>query len=255
MVSGFFKHIYFLIKESDLVLEILDARHPEKTRNYELEQKIIHQGKKLLLIINKSDLVEKKEIEKIKQKIQKETKMKVIFVSAKNKDGINMIRREINAAKGKKEKYTVGIIGYPNVGKSTLINSLAGKGKGRVATSRKAGLTRGMSKVKITEGVYLIDSPGIIPRENQDEFDLFLVDSKNPNQLKDLEKNALKLITHTGIEKICKIFEIKYKKEMGEEETLEEIGKKKHLLKSGGEADTKKAARFLLEKYQKHELK
>ena len=134
-----------------------------------------------------------------------------------------MIRREINAAKGKKEKYTVGIIGYPNVGKSTLINSLAGKGKGRVATSRKAGLTRGMSKVKITEGVYLIDSPGIIPRENQDEFDLFLVDSKNPNQLKDLEKNALKLITHTGIEKICKIFEIKYKKEMGEEEHLKKL--------------------------------
>jgi hypothetical protein len=254
MVSGFFKHIYSLIKQSDLVIEILDARHPEKTRNKNLEHNVLSQEKKLLLIINKSDLVEKQKLEEDKKELQKDSNLKVIFISALNKDGINMIRREIAAEKGKKENYTIGIIGYPNVGKSTLINALAGKGRGRVATSRKAGLTRGISKVKITEGVYLIDSPGIIPKDNEDEFDLFLVESKNPNQLEDIERTALKLIQQMGKEKICKIFDIKFSNQ-DEETLLDEIALKKNLVRTGGKADTEKGARYLLEKYQKHELK
>jgi ribosome biogenesis GTPase A len=254
MVSGFFKHIYSLIKQSDFVIEILDARHPQKTRNFDLEKNVIYQGKTLILVINKADLVEKKELEETKKEIQKESNLKVIFISAKEKDGINMIRREISSSRGKKENFTIGIIGYPNVGKSTLINALAGKGRGRVATSRKAGLTRGLSRVKISEGIYLIDSPGIIPKENEDEFDLFLVESKNPNQLEDIERTALKLIQQMGKEKICKIFGINFENQ-DEETLLDEIALKKNLVRAGGKADTEKGARYLLEKYQKHELK
>jgi ribosome biogenesis GTPase A len=169
-----------------------------------------------------------------------------------------MIRREMSAVSQRKEggDFVIGIIGYPNVGKSTLINSLAGKGRGRVATSRKAGLTRGIAKVKVTDGVYLIDSPGIIPMGDE-EFELFLVESKNPNQLKEVDTAAVKLIQMIGKEKVAKFYEIdpEVSEKLDEDEILEEIARKKNLLMKGGKGDPLKGARDLLERYQKHELK
>jgi len=256
MRSGFMAHVTSLIKQSDLVIEVLDARYVDRTRNFNLENTVIEHGKKILLVLNKADLVEeKKELEEKKKKLEKETGGKVIFISALEKDGINMVRREMGNA-GDKDGVTVGIIGYPNVGKSTLINALAGRGRGRVATSRKAGLTRGITKVKITEGIYLIDSPGIIPFK-QEEYDLFLIDSKNPNQLKEPEMVAVKLIQLLGKEKVGKFYDIdeKITAQKDEEELLEEIAKKRKLLQKGGKGDVAKAAREVLERYQKHELK
>jgi ribosome biogenesis GTPase A len=254
MRSGFLKHIFDLVKQSDLIIEVLDARHPQKTRNPSLENLVKTEKKKLLLVINKSDIVPKEELEKRKKEISKESGTKTIFVSALERDGINMIRREISVESKGAENFTVGIIGYPNVGKSTLINALAGKGRGRVATSRKAGLTRGISKVKVTEGMYLIDSPGIIPF-NEDEFDLFLVDSKNPNQLKDVETAAVKLIQAIGKERIAKAYGISRDiDKIDEEELLEEIGREKRFLQKGNKVDTTKTARDILEKYQRHEI-
>ncbi|MDD3083611.1 MAG: 50S ribosome-binding GTPase [Candidatus ainarchaeum sp.] len=251
MFKGFLKHINNVINESDIIFELIDARYPEKTRNYELEKKIIKKRKKLVILINKSDLVEKEKIEEEKEKLKKTIKAKIIFVSGKNKKGINLIKKEIGILKTKRT-LIVGIIGYPNTGKSTLINSITGKGKGKVATSKKAGLTRGLQKIKLNEGVYLIDSPGIIPRKKE-ESDLFLVNSKNPNQIKDIEGVAFKIIKELGIENIKKYFKIIEK--CNEEELLEIIAKKQNFLLKKAKPDTTKAARYLLEKYQKDGLK
>lgn len=250
MFKGFLKHVNNIITESDIIFEILDARYPEETRNYNLERKIRKLGKKLILIINKADLVEKEVLEKQKEELIKKTKLRIIFVSAKKKEGINLIRKEIGMAK-KQQTLTVGIIGYPNTGKSTLINSITGTGKGKVATSKKAGLTRGLQRIKISEGIYLLDSPGIIPQK--EESDLFLVNSKNINQIKDIEATAFRIIKELGIEKITNYFKIKNVTD--EEELLIEIAKKQNLLKKGGKPDSQKAARYLLEKYHRTEIK
>jgi hypothetical protein len=249
------KHISELIRQSDLIIELLDARHPERTRNATLENMVRAKRKQLLLVINKADLMPKEEMEKKKAEISSMSHVKTIFISALGRDGINIIRREIAVESKGRERFTVGIIGYPNVGKSTLINALAGKGRGRVATSRKAGLTRGLAKVKVTDGMYLIDSPGIIPF-HENEFDLFLVESKNPNQLKDVETAAVKLIQALGKEKPAKFYGIELidAEKMDEEELLEAIAIKNRFLHKGGKPDTMKAAREMLERYQRHEL-
>ncbi len=258
MVKGFMQHISSLIRQSNLVIEIVDARYIDRTRNYGLEKAVLEQGKQLLIVMNKADLVDDKKIlEARKEELAKEGRGKVLFVSALEKDGMNLIRREIGIGSQKRnEPITIGIIGYPNVGKSTLINSLAGKGRGRVPTSRKAGLTRGITRVKITDDIYLIDSPGIIPFGDE-EFDLFLVESKNANQLKEPETVAVKLIQTLGKEKIGKFYgisdEIISKKD--EEELLEEIAKIKNMRTKGGGGDVGKAARDVLERYQRHEIR
>jgi len=258
MSGGFLTHISNLIKESNIVIEIIDARRPDETRNPSLEKQVKSKGKKLLIVMNKADLVkDKKLLEQKKSDIMQTTRAKVVFVSALQKDGMNLIRKEIGMIKGNEtEKETIiGIIGYPNVGKSTLINSLAGKGRGRVATSRKAGLTRGLSRIKVTDNVYLIDSPGIIPFK-EEEFNLFLVESKNPNQLKDPELVAIKLVEYLGKERIIKAYKLDEEKatKADEDEIIELIAEKKNMLKKGGIADYKKGARELLEKYQRHEI-
>jgi len=84
-----------------------------------------------------------------------------------------------------------------------------------------------------------------------------LVESKNPNQLKDVEGAAVRLIADMGKEKVAKFYGIEPEiaQEKDEEELLEEIGKKRGMLAKGGVGDAGKAARDLLERYQKHEIK
>jgi ribosome biogenesis GTPase A len=251
MASSFYKHIYDLIDQSDLIVEILDARHPVQTRNQSLEDMVVSAKKKLLFVLNKCDLVEKKLNEKTKAVLEAETKCRVVFLSALHHNGINNLRQQIGIMSKGITPLTIGIIGYPNTGKSTLINALAGKGRARVKTSKKAGLTRGMQKIKITDGIYLIDSPGIIPKGTS-EFDLFLINAKNPNQVKDVEANALSLIENLGVEKVSAHYKVKVPKDAYE--LLDLIGIKKGFLQKGGGADIPRTARQLLEDYQSHKL-
>jgi ribosome biogenesis GTPase A len=249
MSKGFMTQINLLINEADIILEVLDARFPEKTRNKRIEEIVKRKEKKLIFVINKADLSTKKKNEKEKKKIIEEEEARVVFVSAKEKKGINLLKKEIQMAKGNKKEINIGLLGYPNSGKSSIINTLSGKGKGKVRTSSKAGYTRGLQKIKISDGAYLIDAPGIIPYEERDEFDLFLLGAKNANQLKDIETAAVKLISEMK-EKIEEKFNVKG----DEEEILEAIALEKKFFKSGGKGDTEKTARFLLEEYQKNEL-
>lgn len=249
MSMGFLKQIEKLIKEVDLVIEVLDARFPELTRNHQIENRIISNKKDFFIIINKSDLINKKKSEEIKEKLKNETKKRVIFISAKERKGINLVRKEIGIIKGQKKEFNIGIIGYPNSGKSTIINILGGKGKGKVGTSKKAGFTRGLQKIRIGQDIYLIDTPGIIPYNQKDEFELFLVGAKNIFQLKDIETTCIKLI-----QKFKPEIEKKFEVDGDEEQMLNQIGQKKKFFSSGGKIDSTKTARFILSSYEKNEI-
>ncbi len=130
-----------IVDEADIIVEVVDARDPIGTRNGKLERLAREEGKPLLVVMNKADLVPKEWAEEYKRR----SDVPVVFVSARERKGTGILRKEIKKlAKPlleEKDKVKVALVGYPNVGKSTIINTL--KGRRAVKTAPIPGYTKG----------------------------------------------------------------------------------------------------------------
>ena len=249
---GLFAHAINAVKEADIVLEILDARFPEQTRNRDIEQKILQKKKRLVFVLNKSDLVGTKKAMETKKELSKTAPC--FFVAAQKRLGTKRLRQEL-LKMAQKRQVKVAVIGYPNTGKSSVLNALAGRNAAR--TSAQAGFTRGAQFVRIAKNVLLIDSPGIIPFEQRSEFELMLVAAKSPNQLQDIEGAALQLIEwlqKQGTGTLKKEFGID-RYETDAEKILEQIALKKKRLSHGGKPDTNATAMMLIKEWQEGKIK
>ncbi|MFH1586562.1 MAG: GTPase [Candidatus Diapherotrites archaeon] len=250
MKKGFWQRVRGIIGNSNLILEIVDARFPEETRNRQLEQMVRGAGKELVIVLNKSDLVSVARAGKLKKEISKE--FPCVFVSTKERIGSGKLREFIGKKSGS-GKVKVGVVGYPNTGKSSVINYL--KGKKAAKTSSSAGFTKGEQMVKISEKIMLMDSPGVIPYDEVDERKLTLIGSRNANQLKNVVGAAeyvLRFILHENPEVLKEFYGVEG---VTAEEVLEGIAVKKKRLLRGGIPDSEVAARLFLNDWQKGKLK
>ncbi len=145
----------------------------------------------------------------------------------------------------------VGIIGYPNVGKSSIINMLTGRGAAR--TSPRAGFTRGIQKVKLAEGLLLLDTPGVMSDEDAAESQKVhlkkhaTIGVRTYDSTRHPEFIVAEIMTeHPGI------FENHYEisADGDSEVLLEELGKKRKFLLKGGFVDVDRAARLVLKDWQ-----
>lgn len=170
-----------VIEASDVVLEVLDARDPLGCRCPQVEEAIVLSGqKKLVLVLNKSDLVPKENLENWLNYLKRELPT-VVFrasTSLKNKGKTVKVRRKVSYKSevcvgkdglrkllaGFQETYGkaihVGVIGFPNVGKSSIINSIKQEQICNVGVSM--GLTRSMQVVPLDKQITIIDSPSFI---------------------------------------------------------------------------------------------
>ena len=263
-----------IITESDLVLEILDARLVDISRNEKVEELIKEIGRPVIFVINKIDLVDKSSLKKIVAGLQKDGE--VVFLSSKEKGGWKLLLSKIKRVFGKygkreivergkfdpKLKYreiqgdvVVGVLGYPNVGKSSIINSLAHKKK--VKVSKKAGTTHGIHWINAGGGIKLIDSPGVIPLKKEDELRHALIGAKNPERLKEPEVIAEEVI-NLFVKRDRKLFEKFYDfKISGLEnyEVIEGLAQKKGHLKRGGVGDIDRTAKMIVRDWQQGKLR
>src|SRR3972149_5914277 len=143
MANKFWIMVNKVIAEADVLLLVLDARMVEETRNDEIESKVKEAGKPLIYVLNKCDLVDKHVMEQYKRKLPNS-----VFISAKDHLGTTMLRMKIMVAASRMglSRVNVGVLGYPNVGKSSVINAL--KGKGSAKTSSMSGQTRHIKKIR-----------------------------------------------------------------------------------------------------------
>ena len=241
-----------VVESANLVIEVLDARFPDRTRHRGLETMVREKGKKLLLVLNKADLVKREKADEARARLSAE--YPCVYLSSKAHEGSNMLRGEIERlTEGREAK--IGVCGYPNTGKSALINYL--KGRNVAPSSIKAGFTKGEKLVKLSETIYLIDTPGIIPYEEKDENELVLVGSKNPDQVSDPLAAAEYLLEYVTKEN-PKAFEDFYGiKVEGKdiERILEEIAYRKRRLRVGGSPDLDVIGRMVIMDWQKGRLR
>lgn len=246
-----------VVEISDIILEVLDARFIKDTRNRDIEDAIIKKRKSIIYIINKSDLIDRKKIEIALPNPH-------VFISCKNRTGTKNLRNRIKAvakkiekpAEEKARKVTIGVIGYPNTGKSSIINILIGKKS--APTASQAGFTKGMQKLKLTPEIMLLDSPGVIPQSEYSTSERWAiikqtkVGGRSYNQVKDPE-----FVVASLMKEFKGIFEKYYKinAEDNAEILIEELGRKKGFLKRGGTVDEDKTTRYILKDWQEGRIK
>lgn len=248
------------LKSVDLVLEVLDARIPFSSQNPLLKKLL---GEKInLKVLAKSDLADENKTQEW-LKFFRENNFSAVAVDASKGTGIkNLISTAKKLAEEKTHKLTkygakpraarAMVIGIPNVGKSSLINKLAGMNHTKI--ENRPGVTRAKQWIKISDGLDLLDTPGILyPKFDDKKIALKLAWTFAINdEIYEIEP-VVCLLLETLAEKIpkklCERYKISELQTTGQE-ILTEIGKKRGCLKRGGEVDTEKAAKIILSEFR-----
>ena len=251
------------IKLIDLVVEIVDARIPFSSRNPDIDE--LGKNKYRLILMNKADLADKKMTEKWSAYFKNKGYF-VVSLDARSKNGMKSITDIImEACKEKIERdlkrgiknrpVRAMVVGIPNVGKSTFINSYAGKACAK--TGNKPGVTKGKQWIRLNKNVELLDTPGILWPKFEDQMvglRLALIGSIK-DEILNIDELAVELIKYL-IKEYPGVLAERYTIEEVEDttEVLYAIAKSRNCLKQGNELDYSKAAILLIDDFRSGKL-
>ncbi len=245
----------------DIVVELLDARIPLSSRNPAIDE--IFPTKPRLVVLNKSDIAD----EATTREWEKYFKSKGVGVKSisstmgKSLNDIFNSCKEILKDKIEHDKarglvnrpIKMMVVGIPNVGKSSFINKLSGKKS--AITGDRPGVTKGKQWIRLPNSFELLDTPGILWPKFEDVAvgEKLAFTGAIKDEIMDLEEIAMRLLEVLRAKYPQKLTE-RYKMtdfdELGGYEMLELLGRKRGFVVSGGEIDTERAAKILLDEFR-----
>ena len=259
-----------LIKEKydliDIVYEVIDARMPKSSKIKDIDELL--KDKPRILIMTKKDLCDMSETKKW-IKYYEEEGYRVIAVDLSQNNSVNEIVdlthnitkeiQEKREAKGlAKKEIRALVIGIPNVGKSTLINRMAGK---KVAViGNNPGVTKSLSWIKTTSGILLLDSPGILwPKLSEEEVALNLASlTAIPRDILPVDRIAIHILNKLN-DYYPDILKSRYNLDYVDNDLLDEvydtIGRRIGAVISGGEIDYDRVSKTILEDIKNERIK
>ncbi|MGN0143156.1 MAG: ribosome biogenesis GTPase YlqF [Roseburia sp.] len=251
------------IKLVDLVIELVDARIPVSSRNPDIDE--LGKNKFRLILMNKSDLSDEA-ANQAWSSYFREKGYFVVCLDARSKSGMKTVQNAImEACREKMERdlrrgiknrpVRAMVVGIPNVGKSTFINSFAGKACAK--TGNKPGVTKGKQWIRLNKNVELLDTPGILWPKFEDQavgLRLALIGAIK-DEILNLDELSLELI---------KLLKERYPGMLSERyalseegtpvEILEQIAKNRKCISKGQELDYSKAAALLIDEFRSGRL-
>ena len=253
------------LKLIDLVIELVDARVPLSSRNPDIDD--LGAGKARIVLLNKADLADEALNRRWAQWFT-ERGMHVVKIDARNKGTLKQIQAVVQeACKEKIERdrkrgilnrpIRAMVVGIPNVGKSTFINSFAGKACAK--TGNKPGVTKGNQWIRLNKTLELLDTPGILWPKFEDQqvgLKLALIGSIN-DEILNRDELALELVNvlnrrYPGV--LAERYQLENAGDCDTIQVLEQVARQRSCLAKGGELDLPKAARLLLDDFRSGRL-
>ncbi|RGZ01513.1 ribosome biogenesis GTPase YlqF [Clostridium sp. AM58-1XD] len=261
------------IKLIDLIIELVDARVPLSSRNPDLD--VLGKGKARLILLNKSDMADERYNDAWTNYF-KDKGFYVIKVNSRSGAGLKQINSVVQEACREKierdrkrgilnRPVRAMVAGIPNVGKSTFINSFAGKACAK--TGNKPGVTKGNQWIRLNKALELLDTPGILWPKFEDQqvgLKLAFIGSINDEILnkEELASELILFLMNNYPKSLNERYQLDAEQEAGSYEdpssrayaVLAGIAKARGCLLKGNEYDTSKAANLLLDDFRSGRL-
>ena len=251
------------LKLIDLIIELVDARVPLSSRNPDIDQ--LGQNKSRLILLNKADLADERQNEAWKEYFQKRG-FHVVKVDSRNGSGMKTIQNVIQeACKEKIERdrrrgiknrpIRAMVAGIPNVGKSTFINTFAGKACAK--TGNRPGVTKGKQWIRLNKNVELLDTPGILWPKFEDQtvgLRLALIGSIK-DEILNVDELAVELVKFLKAEYpglLAQRYEVSEENDIIE--LISAVAVNRKCLSKGGEPDYSKAAALIIDDFRSGKL-
>lgn len=242
------------LPEMDLLIEVIDARIPGSSENPMIDA--IRKDKPTIKIFNKSDLADPVLTEKWQAYYERDKGIKTLCVTRDQPEKIKQIstlcRKMISISDARVREIQAMIVGIPNVGKSTIINTLTGRMIAK--TGNEAAVTRYQQRIKLNDNIVLFDTPGLLWGNINNEHSGYRL--AITGAIKDTafdSDDAAFYLAELLIKNYPELIIERYELESApttELEFIETIGRQRGCLRSGGQIELDKACKILINEYR-----